>query len=87
MNAKVKPTELQQALDRDKQSPVYIVDADGNTTHVVLPVADDRELLDQWLRRELQIGFEQADRGESQPWDVESTLAEAHRRHAQHQKS
>ena len=87
MAAKVKPAELQQALDRDRQGPVYIVDADGNTTHVVLPLADARELLDQWLRRELQIGFDQADRGESEPWDVEATLAEAHRRHAQRQKS
>jgi hypothetical protein len=35
------------------------------------------------LDKELQVGFDQADRGESRPWDIEQTLAEAHRRHAE----
>ena len=87
MNSKVTPAEVPQALEQHSQSPVYVVDAAGNTTHVLLPVAEARELLDQWLRRELQIGFDQSDRGESEPWDVEATLAEAHRRHEERQIS
>jgi hypothetical protein len=85
MTSKVKPAEVPQAIEQHRQGPMYVVDAEGNTTHVVLPVAEARELLDQWLRRELQIGFDQSDRGESAPWDVEATLAEAHRRHEQRQ--
>ena len=85
--ARVRPSELPLALEQHAQAPVYVVDAGGKTTHVVLPVEDARQLLDEWLRRELQIGFDQADRGESRPWDVEATLAEAHRRHAERLKS
>ena len=33
---------------------------------------------DEWLRRELQIGFDQADRGESEPLDIESIITELH---------
>ena len=86
MISKVTPAELPQALNRKTREPVYLVDSEGNTTHVVLPVADARDLLDQWLRRELQVGFDQSDRGESESWDVEATLQEAHRRHAEREQ-
>ena len=76
MAAKVKPEELRQALDHDRHAPVYIIDADGNTTHVVFPLEDARRMFDDYLRRELQIGFDQADRGESEPLDIDAIKAE-----------
>jgi hypothetical protein len=80
INRVTTPTELQPVLAQE--SPVYLVDAAGTATHVVLPLAEARRMFAEYLRRELQVGFDQADRGESEPWDVEATLAEAHRRHA-----
>ncbi|WP_417393470.1 hypothetical protein [Gimesia sp.] len=38
--------------------------------------------MDDELRRELQIGFDEADAGQVAEWDVESILKEAHLRHA-----
>ena len=54
-----------------RRSPVFFVDADGNTTHVVLPITDARRMFDDYLRRELQVGFAQADRGEFVDWDAD----------------
>ena len=83
MSSKIStPSELQRVLDSQSGSPVYLLDAGGTATHVVLPLGEARRLFDEYLRRELQVGFDQADRGRSEPWDVDVTLAEAHRRHA-----
>ncbi len=87
MVAKVnKSDELQHALEQDQHAPVYLVDADGTATHVVFHVDEARLMFDDYLREEIQRGVDQAARGESEPWDVEATLAEAHRRHAERTK-
>jgi hypothetical protein len=59
-----------------EQAPVFFVDAEGKTTHVVLPITDARRMFDDYLRRELQVGFEQADRGEFVDWDADRIKAE-----------
>jgi len=82
MVARVTRAELQHALEGDGENPVYIVDASGEPTHVVLSISKARFLLDDSLERSLQVGFEQSDRGESHAWDVEATLSEARRRRA-----
>ena len=76
------PLELQRVLDNQSEATVYLVDAGGTATHVVLPVREARRLFDEYHRRELQVGFDQADRDRSESWDVDATIAEAHRRHA-----
>ena len=77
MAAKVKKNdELQQALDREQGAPVYLVGLDGEATHVVLPIDDARRMFDDYLRRELQLGFDQADRGEFVDWDPDKIKAE-----------
>jgi hypothetical protein len=83
MVTRVTSAELQQALDGDGENPVYVVDASGEPTHVVLTISKARFLLDDSLKRALEVGFEQSDRGESHAWDVEATLSEARRRRAQ----
>jgi len=76
MVAKVtKNDELQQALDKEQGAAVYLVGMDGETTHVVLPIDDARRMFDDYLQRELQVGFDQADRGESVDWDPEKIKA------------
>ena len=80
MAAKVTKTdELQQALEQEQGAPVYLVGLDGKTTHVVLPIDDARHMFDDYLRRELQVGFDQADRGESAEWNVGEFLERAHK--------
>ena len=77
MAAKVKKSdELQQALDQGQGALVYLVGLDGEATHVVLSIDDARRMFDDYLRRELQVGFEQADRGEFVDWDPDKIKAE-----------
>lgn len=72
MAAKVqKSDELQKALEKEQGAPVFLVDMRGNATHVVLAIDDARRMFDDYLRRELQIGFDQADRDEFVDWDGE----------------
>jgi len=76
----IKTDELQQALEQEQGAPVYLVGLDGETTHVVLPIDDARHMFDDYLRRELQVGFDQADHGEVVEWDPERLKAEGRER-------
>lgn len=75
MMANITQTEDQKRILDSEKTPVFLVDADGQTTHVVLPIADARCLFDDDLRRELQVGFDEADRGELLGWDPERIKA------------
>jgi hypothetical protein len=47
----------------------------------ILVARDDfQSLCDERLRRELEVGFEQADRGDVADWDLDEMLCEARRR-------
>ena len=76
------PTAEQRQILEREEAPVFLVNPDGSTTHVVVPVAEARRWFDDYVRRELQVAFDQAARGEIAPWDIETTLAEAHRRYS-----
>lgn len=74
--------EQRQALDAaDGVVEIH----DDRTQRVYVLVAKDqfRDLIDVELRSQLQIGFDQADRGEVDDWDAEEILSEAHRRYAE----
>jgi hypothetical protein len=80
MIAKITATDEQhRVLQTERESPVVIVDSQGKATHVVLPIEDARRMLDSRLAQELQIGFDQADRGEWVEWDPERIKAEGRR--------
>lgn len=74
--------EQREALEQSAGGPVEVEDDRTRKVYLLIEEDEARRRLGDWLRRELQIGFDQADRGESRPWDIEATLAEAHRRHA-----
>lgn len=38
---------------------------------------------EQWLHEQLQVGFDEADRGQLAEWDLEAFLAKMHRQHAE----
>lgn len=58
---------------------------DDETHKVYLIIEESRaaELYDRWLREQLQIGFDEADRGEMAEWDLNQFLAKMHRQHAE----
>ena len=79
-----KNAELDQALSSEQT--VLLVDSAGQATHVVIPLDQARIMFQDYLGRELQRGLEQSNRGESKPWDLEATLAEARRQRADRTK-
>jgi len=56
---------------------------DDQTHKVYLLIEESRakELYERWLREQLQVGFDEADRGQLAEWDLEAFLAKMHRRH------
>ncbi len=58
---------------------------DDRTQKVYLLIEEARasELYDQWLREQLQAGFDDADRGEMAEWNLDEFLAKMHGRHAE----
>ena len=87
VNPKLTQTDEQKKLLQKKKVPVFFMDADGNATHVIFPIEDARRMCDEDVRRELQIGFDQAARGESTVWDPEEVKTEGRRRLMQRSKS
>jgi hypothetical protein len=77
MTSKVKPDQLTQELNLNQHSPVYLVDAEGNTTHVVLPVSEAaRNAYHDYVHRQLHVAHEQVNRGESEPLDIDDIKSE-----------
>jgi len=74
--------EMRTAINERAGGLVEIEDDQTQKTYVLIERQQASGLLGEALRRELQIGFDQADGGESQSWNIQQTLAEAHRRHA-----
>ncbi|WP_299461496.1 hypothetical protein [uncultured Gimesia sp.] len=74
--------EMRQALQQQPDRPLKIEDDQTQKTYVLLSQENFRHWVDAELRRELQVGFDQADAGDVAEWDVEQILKEAHARHA-----
>lgn len=77
--------EMRAALKAQPGEPVEVEDDQTHKVYILIEQPQARRLLGDVLGRELQIGFDQADRGESEPWDIQATLTEANRRHAEPQ--
>ena len=58
---------------------------DDQTHKVYLIIEESRaaELYQRWLSEQLQMGFDEADRGEVAEWDLDAFLANMHRQHAE----
>ncbi len=70
--------EMRSGVDQDG-TPLKV--EDDRSKKVYLLIDEDKGLLfQQWLRRELQGSFEQADRGERVDWDPDKIKAEGRRR-------
>ncbi len=78
--------EMRKALEQHPDDPLKVEDEQTRKVYFLIDSGRAQHLLDEWLRRELKVGLDQADRGESQPWDIDETLAQAHHRHASRRK-
>lgn len=87
MNAPKITDEMRHALASSSFGSIPIQDEQTNSYFVLVPKDDYMRLHDDYLRRELQVAFDEADRGEVSVLDMEAILAEAHRRHAGQQQS
>ena len=74
--------EMRQALHQQPDRPLKIEDDQTQKTYVLVSEENFQQWVDAELRRELQIGFDQADAGDVAEWDVDAMLNEAHARHA-----
>lgn len=69
--------DLRSAVLEHPGQPVRIHDSQSDRDYVLLEESLIGGLVDQWLRRELQIGFDQIDRGECVDWNPDQIKADA----------
>jgi hypothetical protein len=74
--------EMRQALAIRPDGPIPIEDDKTQSFYVLLTKDDYCRLHDDYVRRELQVAFDQVDRGEISDLNMNELLVEAHRRHA-----
>jgi hypothetical protein len=82
MTAPKLTDEMRQALSACPSGPIPIEDTQTQNFYVLLTKEDYCRLHDDHIRRELQVSFNQVDRGEVSDLDMSALLAEAQRRHA-----
>lgn len=78
--------EMRQALAIRPTGPIPLEDDQTQNQYVLLTKEDYFRLHDDYIRRELQVAFDQVDRGEVSDLDMKELLAEAHRRYAARQQ-
>ncbi len=70
---------MRDALVQWPGRPLEIEDETTHSVYVIVRKEDFRQLVDEELRRQLQIGFDQADAGEVIHWDVDAFRERMHR--------
>ena len=73
--------EMRDALAAHPGSPIPVCDDQSQQVYVLVPRDAYARLQDDHVRRELQIAFDQADRGEWEDLDIEAIIAEAREAH------
>jgi hypothetical protein len=86
MSAIKLSNELRQALSERPSGPIPIEDDQTKGKYVLLTKDDYFRLHDEYVRRELEVAFEQVDCGEVSELDMNALLAEANRRHVERQR-
>jgi hypothetical protein len=81
MTPKITP-EQRQALRQHAGQPIEVEDDSTQKVYLLIARENFPQIVDEELRRQLQIGFDQADAGDVADWDMDEMLTEAHRRHS-----
>lgn len=74
--------EQRQAIQNRDGGPVEVEDDRTQRVYVLVARDEFHRLVEEQLRAELQVGFDQADAGDVEEWNVEEMLQEAHLRHS-----
>ena len=74
--------EQRQAIQNRDGGPVEVEDDRTQRVYVLVARDEFHRLVEEQLRAELQVGFDQADAGDSGEWDVDEMLQEAHLRYS-----
>ncbi len=77
--------EQRDALEQEPGKPLRLADDESERVYVVVDEQSLPTLWEDYIRREVQRGLDQLDRGEGQAWDAEGFLKAAHRRAADRQ--
>jgi hypothetical protein len=78
--------EMRRALAARPGGPIPVADDQSQNFYILLTKDDYCRLHDDYVRKELQIAFDQVDRGDVGVLDMDALLAEAHRRYAARQR-
>jgi len=79
--------ELRAAIREQPGLPLRVEDEQTKKVYLLIEESEAPQLYEHWLRRELQAGFDQADRGELVDWDPDRIKAEGRRRLAEERTS
>lgn len=74
--------EQRQAIQNREGGPVEVEDDRTQRVYVLVARDEFHRLVEEQLRRELQVGFNQADAGDVAAWDLDEMLQAARQRHA-----
>ena len=75
-------TEQRQAVLSQPGGFTRVLDDETHKVYFLIEEARANELFDQWLREQLQVGFDEAERGEVAEWSVDEFLDKMRRQHA-----
>jgi hypothetical protein len=71
--------EQRKALHQSPGRPVRVEDEQTHKTYLLVGEDALGSLWEDYIHREVQKGLEAADRGEVEPWEIESLKAEGRR--------
>jgi hypothetical protein len=72
--------EMRIALQDHAGQPVKIEDEQSQKVYLLVEEGSAHQLMEQWLCRELQVGFDQAERGDVVEWNADRIKSEGRRR-------
>lgn len=79
MAPKLTP-EMRAALAQNPGQPVEVEDEQSQQRYILVDAQSGRALTEQWIREQLQIGVNAADRGEIVPFDPDAIMARGRER-------
>ena len=71
--------EMRAAIQAQPGLPLQFADEQTQQSFILVDLEEYRRLLADRLREDLQVAFDQAERGEIAPWNVDEFLRKAHR--------
>ncbi len=70
--------EIRAALRQEPAKPLRVEDDETNKVYLIVDEHALPTLWEDYVRREVQRGLDQLDRGEGTEWDVDAFLADVH---------